>query len=81
MARLSQAFRMTRRARELGRDPRLRPDKGDRCGWRSSGGAELRVMDECVILLRIKTNQGHEEVRRVKVEGIRERGRAQAHSR
>jgi hypothetical protein len=41
----------------------------------SSGGAELRVMDVELKLLRNKTNQWCEKVHRAKVEGMGERGK------
>jgi hypothetical protein len=56
-----------RREREAARDRR----RGD----------VLRVMDIALDLLRIRTNQGHEEVHRVKLKGIGERGRTRAHCR
>jgi hypothetical protein len=47
----------------------------------SSGGAELWVMDVELELLQNKTNQGHEKVRRAKVEEMGKRGRSRAHGR
>jgi hypothetical protein len=51
----------------------------------AAGGARVelgfRVMDVALDWLRIRTIQGCEEVRRVKVEGIGERGWARTHRR
>jgi hypothetical protein len=77
----TMSFRTAWRPRSFDRRGESRPNEGEGGGWRCSGGAGLRVMDIALDWLRIRTIQGREEVRRVKVEGIGERGRAQTHRR